>query len=231
MIQNMRLVRNFLNRKQTNHGVVITLTTLAICFLMSNLYWHTPMNDFLAASPERVLTNNEYWRLFTSSFIHGDLEHLLSNSFMLTLMGYFVSSQYGIKIFPILSFLMGIAINGIVISTFETDIKLVGASGIVYFLWGYWLVLYLFIQRHIPLHRRLMKIFAIGIFILAPSSYRANVSYLAHGVGLLLGIISGFIYYGIYHKKIRAFEIWEEIEQEDEGISEDSINEERNLLH
>ena len=187
---------------------------------MSNIYWNLKIGSLLAASPKAVFENKEYWRLFTSTLIHGDLAHILSNSFSLSIIGYAVASQYGLYIFPIFSFLMGIFINLIVISTYSNNTTLVGASGVVYFLWGFWLVLYILIQKDVSINRRFMKVTAVGIFILAPSSYKANVSYLAHGVGLILGLASGFFYYFIKRSEIIAAEQWEIITEDDDDLSD-----------
>lgn len=209
-----RLVRNFLNLKLNHNALLWSLIALASCFLMSQLYWHNPVGEYLAANPKLVFEQGEYWRLFTSSFIHGDLAHFLSNSIMLTIMGYFVSYHYGTLMYPMLGFVAGILINFLVLLTHPPHVSLVGASGIVYYLWGFWLILYLMIQRHIPLHRRLMKITAVGIIVLVPTEFRPQVSYLAHGVGLGLGILFGFTYYLFNYKKIRSHEVWEDIYEE-----------------
>jgi rhomboid protease GluP len=175
---------------------------------MSNLYWYSPLGDYLAASPQKVFGQSEYWRLFTSSFIHGDMAHFLSNSVMLSLMGYFVAYHFKSIMFPVTSFIAGIFINLIVIWNFPPEVSLVGASGIVYYLWGFWLVNYICIQKHIPLARRFMKATAIGIIVLAPSEFRAQVSYYAHGVGLVLGVAVGVVYYLFNKTKIHSVEQW-----------------------
>jgi rhomboid protease GluP len=194
--------------------------TLLICLGMSQVYWNHSFGEYLAASPEMVFEKKQYWRLFTSSFIHGDLAHLLSNSVMLSIMGYFVCSHYGASMYPLLGFIVGIFINLIVIWDYPARASLVGASGVVHYLWGFWLVLYIFIQKHIPLGRRFMKATAVGIFILVPTEFKPQVSYYAHGVGLALGVLCGFIYYLVNYKKISSFEVWEEVVEEDDDEEE-----------
>jgi len=226
-IKTRRLVKNFLSHKKKNKALLWSLATLILCLIMSNIYWNlTPgVGDLLAASPNKVFKAKEYWRLFTSSFIHGDLAHFLSNSLMLALMGYFVNYHYGTLIFPLSGFIAGIFINFIVISNYSMNTTLVGASGVVHYLWGYWLMLYIFIQHHIPLGRRLMKVTAVGIFILAPTEFKANVSYLAHFVGLILGILAGFCHYFLLREKIKSYEVWEEhVEEVDEDLAHEAEN-------
>ena len=196
----------------------------------SQLYWDYPIGEFLAASPKTVFEHKEYWRLFTSSLIHGDLAHLLSNSIMLSIMGYFVCSHFGTIMYPIMGFIVGIFINLIVIWDYPAGASLVGASGVVHYLWGFWLVLYILIQRHIKLNRRLMKATAVGIFILIPTEYKPQVSYYAHGVGLVLGIMTGLFYFIFNRKKIRSYEEWEIIFEEDDE-DQDKFEEGWHYLH
>jgi rhomboid protease GluP len=223
------MVRNFLNHQVNNNALLWSILTLAISLIMSQVYWSYGWGDLLAASPKGVFGEGQYWRLFTSSFIHGDLSHFLSNSVMLSIMGYFVTYHYGVWIYPVISFLFGILINLIVIWNYPPEASLVGASGIVYYLWGFWLVNFILIQRQITLNRRLMKATAVGIFILVPTTFKPQVSYYAHGVGLFLGIVSGLFYYFINFKKIRSYEVWEEVIEEE--VEEDEEDEEVKYLH
>lgn len=221
-----KLVKNYLSQKNSEgFAVQWVLFTLIICYGMSFLYWAHPIGEYLAASPGKVFELSEYWRLFTSSLIHADLSHFLSNSFMLIIMGYFVNYHYGALIFPNISFLFGILINLIVIWNYPAETSLVGASGVVYWLWGFWLVLYIGIQRHVPLYRRMMKVSIVGLFILVPSEFKAQTSYFAHGVGLVLGMIFGLVYFFIYSKKFYSSEVWEdEIEFDDEELAEEALS-------
>jgi rhomboid protease GluP len=210
---NRRLVRNFLSGKKDNKALFWSVLALFSCLLMSHVYWNfnPGLGEMLAASPNKVFRDGQYWRLFTSTFIHADMSHLLANSYMLAVMGYFVNYHYGAKAYPIFGFIAGIFINLIVISDFSGNNTLVGASGVVYYLWGFWLVLYIFIQRHVSLNRRFMKVTAVGIFVLAPAEFKPQVSYYAHAVGLVLGVISGFAYYLKNRSKYHSYEIWEDV--------------------
>lgn len=216
------LVSNYLTRKNKDSPAVNwVIFTLIVCYGLSFLYWNHSIGDLLAASPRKVFEAKEYWRLFTSSFIHADLSHFLSNSFMLSIMGYFVSYHYGAVIFPMVGFISGIFINLVVIWNYPPDTTLVGASGVVYWLWGFWLVLYIGIQRHIPIVRRLMKVSVVGLFVLVPTEFRAQTSYFAHGMGLVIGMIVGLVYFLMKSKKLYASEQWREvIEHVDEDFFE-----------
>ena len=103
-----------------------------------------------------------------------------------------------------------------------------GISGVVYFLWGFWLILYFFIQRNQSLTARLLRITGVGVVILFPTSLTANVSYLAHFIGLVLGIISAVIYFIINRKYIYSFEKSEHVVIRDfeQEIKDDSERQE-----
>lgn len=212
-METQKLSENFLSAKKNNHALFWSLFSILVCLAMSHLYWnfYSQWGELLEASPVKVFEHHEYWRLFTTSFIHGDMSHLLANSYMLFIIGYFVNYHFGTVTYPILGFIVGIFINLVVIADFSRDITLVGASGIVYYLWGHWLVLYILIQRHIPLTRRLMKTVAISIVILVPGEFKPQTSYYAHAIGLLFGVLSGFAYFLRYRHKYQSYEKWESI--------------------
>ena len=69
-----------------------------------------------------------------------------------------------------------------------------------------------------------MKVLAVGIFVLAPTEFKANVSYLAHGVGIVLGGLTGLIYYFLNREKIRSYEVWEPVYEEvNEDLNDEAI--------
>jgi membrane associated rhomboid family serine protease len=86
------------------------------------------------------------------------------------------------------------------------EIGLVGASGVVYFLWGLWLTLYLLIDRTVSLSRRFMKITAITILMLVPSTFEPGVSYMAHFLGLVCGVLWATTYYIFKRKRILSYD-------------------------
>ncbi len=202
------VISNYLSKIHYSYGKIVSIALLVICMVMSKIYWdfERGLGGLLYASPNSVFEQGEHWRPFTSSFIHGDFEHLLSNSLMFTFLGYLISSFYGAFVFPVLTVLMGGVINYCVLLSFSYDIRIVGASGMVYFLWGFWLMLYILISRHIKLYRRLMKVTAISLLLLIPTSYEPTTSYLAHAIGLILGIGCGVLYFPFKRRYIQSFE-------------------------
>jgi len=208
-----KITETFLSKKKNTYGILVATLFLFSSLILSQMYWNSGwgFSEYLLASPLRVHDNNEYWRLFTSAMIHADLSHFLSNSLYLGLMGYFVSSYFGWVTFPIVSILMGAVINFIVVSSTIGDVGILGASGIVYWLWGFWLMMYFFIERKVTVGRRIMKIVAVSLMVLIPTTYDPQTSYYAHFLGLILGVAIGITHFLFNKKYFRSFERYEVI--------------------
>lgn len=207
LIETKTFKQNFLSHSRWQNGLFWTFLYILLCLIFSRMQW----SGYFESSATKALTYEagQWWRLWSSALVHGDLKHLLNNSVMLVIMGYFVSSHYSPLIHPFGSLFIGGIINAIVLYYYPEHVKLVGASGVVHFLWGFWLVLYLFIQRHLKLSRRIMKITIVGMVVLIPSEFHANVSYLAHFVGLASGIVLGLFWWVMRKSYFQAFEKYE----------------------
>jgi len=206
-------LENYLSRPRYSGGLLISFGMLALCFLFSALQWNGYID--VIARPGLVFADKEYWRLISSIFVHGDMKHLLSNSIMTVLMGHYVSSYYGVRAYPLFGTFVGIVINFLVLMTYDQEIGIVGISGVLYYLWGFWFALFIKIQTHISLTRRLMKVLIVGSFLLIPEVFEAQVSHLAHLLGFVLGILLGIIHYHFISKKVLSFEKWEYIKEEE----------------
>jgi rhomboid protease GluP len=216
-------VENYLTRPHFSGGLLVSFGMLALCFVLSALQWNGYI-DWMA-KPNLVFADGDYWRLVTSIFVHGDLKHLLSNSVMTLVMGYYVSSYFGVKAYPLFGLFVGSVINFLVLMTFKHEIGIVGISGVLYYLWGFWFALYIKLQSHISLTRRLMKVFIVGSFLLIPEVFEVNVSHLSHFLGFVLGILLGIFYYWAKGSWMKSHEKWE-LQQEKEVDFDYSIREE-----
>ena len=202
-------IQNYLTREKIFGGKYFAIGLVLFSGLLSHLYWNASFGSQLEASSEMVFQKFEFYRLFTSSFIHGDIKHYLSNSLMLFILAYFVSSFFG-KIFTFfLSLFGGALINFLVLEISPMPMTLVGASGIVYLLWGFWLMLYTKLQTQLSRTSRFLRVGAITLILLVPTSYTPNVSYQAHFYGLVIGILSGYIYYITKKDFLKSFESWD----------------------
>ena len=166
------------------------------------------LHDWMEASREAVFNKHEYWRLFTTIFAHADAGHLLSNSLLFFILGFFLYGYFGAWLFPVAAILGGALTNYIVLPTYDADIRLIGASGVVYWMGGAWLVLYFFLSKQKNLTQRIIRSLGVAIMLFMPAeTFEPNVSYRTHLVGFLVGMGSGLIQYLTYRSVYLAAEV------------------------
>lgn len=218
-------IQNYLSKPTFSKGKESVILVLGLCLLASCAYWNPSLgySHQLSASHTSAVESRQYWRLFTTSFVHADLKHLLSNSLMLGFLTYFITSFYGVFISIGLSFTVAIISNFLVLSLYDSSTTLVGASGVVYYLWGFWMVLYLLLQRQYSLVNRFLRMGAVFLVLLVPTEYQKNTSYLTHYVGFGLGFVIGGGYYLLNKSKLLKSEVWRVKEVTDELTELDVI--------
>jgi rhomboid protease GluP len=95
---------------------------------------------------ELIVTQGEYWRLITSTFLHSGLMHLFANSFGLFILGPDTERIYGMWRFLAVYLLAGL--TGSVMSYILLPNPTLGASGSVFGLFGA-LIVFLYITRDV----------------------------------------------------------------------------------
>ena len=152
--------------------------------------------EWMPASREAVFHQGEIFRLWTTLFAHGDMGHLLSNLMLFFILGYFVLGYFGSVVFPLAAFAFGGLTNFLVLLTYKPEIQLIGASGVVYWLGGVWLTLYFFLDLKRKIHQRALRALGVALTIFMPTTaFDPAVSYRAHLVGFLLGVLFALGYY------------------------------------
>lgn len=205
-------IPGYLKKKKNQWGPAAVVTALGLCLIASLFYWDqsASWSKLIPASFESVYGQGQYWRLFTGALAHADLEHYLSNMLMLGFLVYFTTSFYGLWILPA-AFLAGALVNMATLAWIGEDTVLVGASGIVYLLWGFWLSLYFLIQKNISIVGRILRTGAVFLVMLIPTTYSPSTSYFAHYFGFFVGLVAGFVLYQLGPQKPTTQEIEEEI--------------------
>ena len=132
--------------------------------------------------------------------------HFLSNAIPLALFSSLLYGYFGPSIFPGLMILLGCIIHLITLLTYPSEVTLVGASGVVYCMAGFWLMLYVLIERRFSIGKRLVRSLGFVLIVFVPSVIEPTVSYRAHAIGFFLGVISGLIYFTRKREKIRQSE-------------------------
>lgn len=205
MLLRKELFQHYLTKPHHQSGIVAAIIFLMACLGVSLWQWDQGLNQILVATGKSVFEQGEYYRLFTSTYVHGSAAHLIGNSTSLLFLTYFVSQYYGVTVGLIHTLVAGALINYLTLKTMPLEIGLVGASGVIYFLWGLWLTLYLLIDRTVTLTRRFMKITAITILMLVPSTFEPGISYMAHFLGLVCGVLWAVGYFVFARRKILSF--------------------------
>lgn len=178
-------------------GLITALSTFFLV-LGSVIYQSNfcKLSAWMTATPQAIFEHHEYWRLWTTLFAHADLAHLLSNSLLFVILGYFLSGYFGPWLFPLAALAFGGLTNAIVLTHYPAQVALLGSSGVVYWMGGVWLSLYFAIDKRRTYFQRGLRItgVALGLFMPA-SSFDPSISYGAHLGGFVLGLIYGMIYY------------------------------------
>jgi membrane associated rhomboid family serine protease len=207
-----RVRETLLSRKPREWSLEIAGLFLCVILGTSLLAWRNGLLPTLAATSGGVFEKREYWRLLTAMAVHGDVMHVLSNVFLLTFFTYLLFGYFGFWVFPVLSLGMGGLINAIALLTYPPNVSLLGASGLVYWMAGFWLSMYLVVERSVGMRTRALRVVCLALLVLLPTSFQANVSYRSHGIGLGLGVISALAYFWRNREAIRAAEV---VEMED----------------
>jgi len=205
---NYKFKENYLSHRKYNNPKVVAVGMLALIIIISNIHWsQSTLFDFSANY--NSVKNLDILKLITSSFIHADIKHLLSNSLMYFILTYFIYSFFGAFYSILLPVIAGTFINYVTLLYYGEGSSLIGASGIVYYMWGFWLYLYFRIQTQMSIMLRILRVGAIFLILLLPTQFDPNTSYFAHYFGFFTGLIIGTFYYFLHSDKIRQYTFYE----------------------
>lgn len=205
----IKLVKTFLSKRPTSNSFMMGVISLAIM----TLFFGAP-REFFSANGHLVFEKGEYWRAFTTTLLHGDLNHLAHNAFFLLGLSTLLHSYFGFWVFPVLSFIAGGIINLIALSYYPPHVHLVGVSGVIYFMASFWLTSYMLIERRQKPFSRFNHAIGVTLIFLFPQVFQPEVSYLAHGLGFALGIPLALMWFGLNYRQIRAKEEWVEVQRD-----------------
>jgi membrane associated rhomboid family serine protease len=209
-----KLTKTFLSKIPSHHSMLVAALSLMVLVLFfSSDHQNFSANGFL------VFEKKEYWRVFTTTLLHADLNHLAHNAFFFTGLSALLHSYFGLWVFPFLSLVVGGLINLVALRIYPPETHLVGISGVVYFMAAFWLTLYILIERRQKLRVRFIHAAAVSLIFFFPETFQERVSYLAHGLGYLFGVPMALTYYIVNRQEIRAQDQWRELPVEDDEMN------------
>ncbi len=159
------------------------------CFVATIFFPDRSLREMLWASGRTVFVEHQYWRLVTTIFLHADMHHLLSNTPLLLVFGWFLRAFFGLKLFPLAALVTGILSIGISLIFYMPDMKLVGASGMVYGMAALWLVFYIRYETDHSPGKRVFRAAGFSLALLFPTTFQVQVSYIAHAAGFFSGLL------------------------------------------
>lgn len=198
-----------LSQRPRPNSLPVAVLSVTLMLFLTLLQWRRTGAGF-AAVAERIFHQGEYWRLVTTIGVHADAGHFLVNASLFFLFSYLLYGYFGFWIYPVLTLALGSLTNYFSLLTYPPNTILVGASGVVYLMAGFWLSAYILIERSLPLGRRLLRTAGVGLIVLVPSSLQEQVSYRTHAIGFGLGVATAFAYFLLRKNAIRSAEVVEE---------------------
>lgn len=176
----------------------LILAANVIMFLV--LTFNGGSGDALTQLKYGALTNvepfaSEWWRLFSSMFLHHDLTHLISNCFAILVFAPPLERLLGHWRYALLYLASGLVGNLISLEIYRQSMEnhlSVGASGAIYGVYGAFLYIAL-LQRHLMDTSSRQTLYSLLIIGVVFSLMVPQVNWMAHFGGL----IGGFFLYGL----------------------------------
>jgi len=142
-------------------------------------------------------------RLLASMMVHSGFDHYLGNMILLVPFAGFATAFYGFWAFPVILVTLGIVTHWLTILSYPLYMGLVGSSGLLFVVFGFWLVLYAWVESHLSFPKRVLRLSGFGLLMLIPHSYSPTTSYRAHYIGLGLGAVAGVLFILVNRKSLR----------------------------
>lgn len=209
--------QNWFTRKPNTQAVNLTLLLALLLFGAGFSYlsdWFAATN-WMAATPDLVFQQHQYWRAWTTLFAHGDLAHLFNNALLFVPLSCLLIAYFDLWFFPFFGFLMGGLINLIVLKTMPAQTALIGISGLVYWMGAAWFTLFILIDRRKNFKYKFANVLFLTLMLFVPETYKPQISYLSHFIGFMFGIAAAGALFLINRRKYDKAEVKEYIYDED----------------
>jgi len=208
MGEDKRVTKTMLSGSPREYSAQVAIFSLLLMLWVSLFCWRQgpETSGRLAAIPQKVILESEYWRLWTSMAVHADIPHFAFNAVFLGLFSYLLYGYFGFWIYPVWTLLLGGAVTYISLLTYPSGIRLMGASGLVYIMAGFWLMTYILVERRLTVKRRLLRAVGVALIVFLPTSFQPEISYRTHALGFGMGLILALSHFQLKKKTIRSAE-------------------------
>ncbi|MGI4823530.1 MAG: rhomboid family intramembrane serine protease [Janthinobacterium lividum] len=175
--------------------LLIDLTVLVwVAMTLSGISPTNPTGHELAAWGSNVSTltlHGQSWRLLTSLFVHGGVSHLLLNMFSLWLLGLMLEQRVGAIRLLAVYLASGLAASLATVWYHTGGINSTGASGAIFGLYGFMLVLLLSKKMVLDKSDRRAMLGLVLYLVLSNliSGISGNIDNIAHVGGLAMGLL------------------------------------------
>ena len=108
----------------------------------------------------------------TAIAAHADAIHLLSNAVFLAWLIYLSYGAFGPSLYPWSAVPLSAVALAVTLEGYPPNIRVVGASGMLYLLAGAWLTLYVLVERRLSVAKRIVRVVGFFLVVLVPTSIR-----------------------------------------------------------
>jgi len=199
-------LEDYLGPQNRGHKCTHTFLFLNILFYMltrPDLNPNFPYNNLsehLVLFLPESFQSNEWWRFLSTTFLHGNFLHLLSNMLMLIIFGYMIEPYF--RAIKMTFIYIGAGISGMLIVTFTHPPEMrsitLGASGSTMALMGAYIAILLKQNSRSSVKLRKQQLIFLFVLILIQSRLdiiSPQISFTAHISGLVFGLITAYILY------------------------------------
>ena len=205
-----------------NSVIILVLINVVFFFTLDNFFVYVRLPDspvqyrmsvsyIMALNKNFCIDMKFFWQPFTYMFVHGDLNHLLSNMIGLLLFGFSVEKAIGSKEFVLFYLLSGFLSGLFSLFVYEltgNDATLLGASGALFAVMLAFAVIYpkavIFLFWIIPVPAPIMVLlYAVVELFFQFTGASSNVAHLTH----LFGFASAWLYF-VVRMGINPIRVW-----------------------
>jgi membrane associated rhomboid family serine protease len=207
-----------LSRRPRDYSAQVAIISLLAMLFTTLLCWKNgpEFSSRLAAIPEKVLLEKEYWRLWTGMAVHADLSHFAVNALFFAFFSYLIYGYFGFWLYPVWSLLLGGVTSYLSLLTYSARTRLVGSSGLVYLMAGFWFMMYVLVERRLTMKRRLLHATGVALIVFLPTSLQEGISYRTHSIGFGVGIVLALACFQWKKERIRSEEVVETLDDDDD---------------